>query len=50
MKILTLIFNLLFYVTDPDVLLNAYKDIGLAVNTKKSKCLEIGRDSGMIAI
>ena len=32
-----------------DVLLNAYKDIGLAVNTGKTKYMEIGRHRGMIA-
>ena len=31
------------------VLLNAYKDIGLAVNTGKTKYVEIGRHRGMIA-
>ena len=32
-----------------DVLLNAYMDIGLAVNTGKTKYMEIGRHRGMIA-
>ena len=32
-----------------DVLLNACKDIGLAVNTGKTKYMEIGRNRGMIA-
>ena len=32
-----------------EVLLNAYKDIGLAVNTKKTKYMEIGRHWGMTA-
>ena len=32
-----------------DVLLNVCKDIGLAVNTGKTKCMEIGRHRGMIA-
>ena len=32
-----------------DVLLNACKDIGLAVNTGKTKYMEIGRQRGMIA-
>ena len=32
-----------------DVLLNACKDIGLAVNTGKTKNMEIGRHRGMIA-
>ena len=32
-----------------DVLLNACKDIGLAVNTGKTKYMEIGRHRGMIA-
>ena len=32
-----------------DVLLNACKDIGLAVNTGKTKFMEIGRHRGMIA-
>ena len=31
-----------------DVLLNACKDIGLAVNTGKTKLMEIGRHQGMI--
>ena len=31
-----------------DVLLNAYKDIGLAVKTGKTKYMEIGRHRGMI--
>ena len=29
--------------------LNAYKGIGLAVNTKKTRYMEIGRQRGMIA-
>ena len=33
-----------------DVLLNACKDIGLAVNTGKTKYMEIGRHRGMMAI
>ena len=32
-----------------DVLLNACKDIGLAVNTGKTKYMEIGRHRGMMA-
>ena len=32
-----------------DVLLNAYKDIGLAVNIGKTKYMEIGRHRGIIA-
>ena len=32
-----------------DVLLNACKDIGLAVNTGKTKYMEIERHRGMIA-
>ena len=32
-----------------DVLLNACKDIGLAVNTGKTKYMEIGSHRGMIA-
>ena len=32
-----------------DVLLNVCKDIGLAVNTGKTKYMEIGRHRGMIA-
>ena len=32
-----------------DLLLNACKDVGLAVNTGKTKYMEIGRDRGMIA-
>ena len=32
-----------------DVLFNACKDIGLAVNTAKTKYMEIGRHRGMIA-
>ena len=32
-----------------DVLLNACKDIGLSVNTGKTKYMEIGRHRGMIA-
>ena len=32
-----------------DVLLNACKDIGLAVNIGKTKYMEIGRHRGMIA-
>ena len=32
-----------------DVLFNACKDIGLAVNTGKTKYMEIGRHRGMIA-
>ena len=32
-----------------DELLNACKDIGLAVNTGKTKYMEIGRHQGMIA-
>ena len=31
-----------------DVLLNACKDVGLAVNTGKSKYMEIGHNRGMI--
>jgi hypothetical protein len=31
------------------VLLNACKDIGLAVNTRKTKYMEIGRHRGIIA-
>ena len=31
------------------MLLNACKGIGLAVNTRKTKCMEIGRHLGMIA-
>ena len=30
-----------------DMLLNGYKDIGLAVNTGKTKYMEIGRHRGM---
>jgi hypothetical protein len=30
-------------------MLNAYKDIGLVVNTGKTKYMEIGRHRGMIA-
>ena len=30
------------------MLLNAYRDIGLAVNIGKTKCMEIGRHRGMI--
>ena len=33
-----------------DVLLNACKDIGLAVNTGKTKYMELGRYRGMMAI
>ena len=33
-----------------DVLLNACKDIGLAVNTGKNKYMEIGRHQGMIVV
>ena len=33
-----------------EVLLNACSDIGLAVNTKKTKYVEIGRHRRMIAI
>ena len=32
-----------------DVLLNACKDIGLAVNTGKTKYMEIGRHRGVIS-
>ena len=32
-----------------DVLLNACKDIGLAVNIRKTKYMEIGRHPGIIA-
>ena len=32
-----------------DMLLNACKDIGLAVNTGKTKYMEIGRHRGMLA-
>ena len=32
-----------------DVLLNACKDIGLTVNTGKTKYMELGRHRGMIA-
>ena len=32
-----------------DVLLNACKDIGLAVNTGKTRYMEIGRHRGIIA-
>ena len=32
-----------------EVLLNAYKDIGLALNTGKTKYMEIGRNRGVIA-
>ena len=35
--------------TNADVLLNACKDIGLALNTGKTKYIEIGRHRGMIA-
>ena len=31
-----------------DLLLNACKDIGLAVNTRKTKYMEIGRHLGMV--
>ena len=31
------------------MLLNSCKDIGLAVNTGKTKLMEMGRHSGMIA-
>ena len=31
-----------------DVLLNAFKDIGLAVNTGKTKYMEVGRYQGMM--
>ena len=31
-----------------EVLLNACKDVGLAVNTGKTKYMEIGRNQGMI--
>ena len=31
------------------VLLNALKDIGLAVNTRKTKYMEVGRRRGMMA-
>ena len=34
--------------TNTDVLLNACKDIGLAVNTGKIKYMEIGRHRGMV--
>ena len=46
----------IFYSTDiitieinADVLLNVCQDIGLAVNTGKTKYMEIGRHRGMIA-
>ena len=32
-----------------DILLNSCKDIGLAVNIRKTKYMEIGRHRGMIA-
>ena len=32
-----------------DVLLNACKDIGLAVNTRKTKYMEIGHQAGLMA-
>ena len=32
-----------------NVLLNTYKDIGLAVITGKTKCIEVGRHCGMLA-
>ena len=31
------------------MLLNAFRDIGLAVNTEKTKYMEVGRHRGMIA-
>ena len=31
------------------MLLNAYKDIGLAVNLGKSKYMEVGQNRGMMA-
>ena len=34
---------------NPDVLLNACKDIGLAVSTGKTKYMEMGRHRDMIA-
>ena len=33
-----------------DVLLNAYKDIDLAVNTRKTKYTEVGRHRGIMSI
>ena len=38
-----------YYERNADVLLNACKDIGLAVNTGKTKYMEIGHNIGMIA-
>ena len=32
-----------------EVILNAFKDIGLAVNTRKTKYMQIGRHRSMIA-
>ena len=32
-----------------EVLLNAWKDIGLAVNTGKTKSMKVGRHRGMMA-
>ena len=54
----TLFFILLIYIAgdnirtiegNADVLLNACKDIGLAVNRGKTKYMEIGRHQDMIA-
>ena len=45
-NLLLLLLLLLLYA---DSLINACKDIGLAVNTGKTKYMEIGRHRGMIA-
>ena len=36
------------YLLNPDVLLNACKGIGLAVNIGKTKYMELGRHRGMM--
>ena len=38
-----------YYERNADVLLNTCKDIGLAVNTGKTKNMEAGCNSGMMA-
>ena len=46
---LYLFFNVVSLNRNADVLLNACKDIGLAVNIGKTKYMEIGRHQGMRA-
>ena len=49
MLVQTIIIFSVIVERNADVLLNACKDIGLAVNTGKTRCMEIGRHRGVIA-